>query len=101
MQPLEPAVIWDLDDDPEGNVSHIAEHGITRDEVWDVVSNPSNSDVASHSSGRPATFGWTQTGNHIIVIWESVADDPRTIYPVTAYEVPEPREKEKPRRRRK
>ncbi|MBI1832093.1 MAG: hypothetical protein HYR84_11655 [Planctomycetes bacterium] len=101
MQPLEPVVIWDLDDDPEGNVYHIAEHGITKDEVWDVVSNPNNTDVPSHSSGRPAPFGWTQTGKHIIVIWEAVADDPRTIYPVTAYETPPPREKKKSRRRKK
>ena len=25
--------IWDLDDDPEGNVQHIAERGLTKDEV--------------------------------------------------------------------
>ena len=26
-------VLWDLDDDPDGNVQHIAEHGLTIDEV--------------------------------------------------------------------
>jgi hypothetical protein len=25
--------IWDLEEDPEGNIQHIAEHGITPDEV--------------------------------------------------------------------
>jgi hypothetical protein len=35
-------------------------------------------------------FGWTDTGRHIIVVWEVVDDDPMTVYPVTAYEVPEP-----------
>jgi uncharacterized DUF497 family protein len=81
-------VIWDLEDDPDGNVAHIAEHGISQDEVADVVCELSNETVPSDSSGRPSTFGWTQTGKHIIVVWEHVGDDPRTIYPVTAYEVP-------------
>jgi hypothetical protein len=26
-------LIWDLEDDPEGNIQHIAEHGITQTEV--------------------------------------------------------------------
>jgi hypothetical protein len=26
-------LIWDLDDDPEGNVQHVAEHEITQEEV--------------------------------------------------------------------
>ena len=38
---FEPIVIWDLEDDPEGNVAHhIAEHGITQDEVEDAVGDP-------------------------------------------------------------
>jgi DNA-binding Xre family transcriptional regulator len=44
MEPFEPLLIWDLEDDPQGNYVHIVEeHGITQDEVWDVVSNPENS----------------------------------------------------------
>jgi len=26
-------VLWDLDDDPAGNIQHIAEHGLTIEEV--------------------------------------------------------------------
>ena len=26
-------IIWDLDDDPDGNVQHCAEHGVTMGEV--------------------------------------------------------------------
>jgi hypothetical protein len=86
-----PIVIWDLEDDPDGNFVHIVvEHGISQDEVWDVVSNEDNETVPSDSSGRPSTFGWTQTGRHILVVWEHVEDDPWTIKPVTAYEVPPP-----------
>jgi len=84
------SVWWDLDHDPDGNVEHIAEHDLTKDEVEEVLSNPANPTDQSHSSGRPATFGWTSTGKHIIVIWEEIHDDPLTAYPVTSYEVPPP-----------
>jgi Domain of unknown function (DUF4258) len=86
---MEPIVIWD--DEPGGNVEHIAEHDITPGEVEDVLRNPDNETDVSHSSGYPITFGWTETGRHIAVVWEEVDDDPRTIYPITAYEVPERR----------
>jgi hypothetical protein len=36
----------------------------------------------------------SRTGKHIIVVWEHVEDDPRTIKPVTAYEVP-PQQRQK------
>ena len=26
------SIIWDLDDDPEGNVQHCAEHGVTKED---------------------------------------------------------------------
>lgn len=92
---FEPIVIWDLEDDPHGNVAHIAEHGITQDEVEDVLGDPGNDTVPSDSSGRPLTFGWTSTGRHIGVVWEPVDDDPRTIKPVTAFEAP-PRTRSRP-----
>ena len=38
----------------------------------------------SSRTGRPQAFGSTSTGKHITVIWDEGADDPRTIYPVTA-----------------
>ena len=53
-------IIWDLDDDPDGNVVHIAEHGITKDEVNEVLENPAGYDV-SRSTGRPMAFGYTRT----------------------------------------
>ena len=80
-------VIWDDPDDPNGNVEHIAEHGLTIDEVETVLLNPV-SEGKSHSTEQPFSFGYTPTGEYIIVIYELVGDD--AIYPVTAYEVPEP-----------
>jgi len=82
------SILWDLDDEPDGNVEHVAEHGLVKEEVESVLLNPNNEVDESHTSGLPATFGWTDTGRHIIVIWENVLDDPKTVYPVTAYDVP-------------
>jgi hypothetical protein len=50
-------VWWDLDDDPDGNVQHIAQHGLTKEEVEDVLLNPENEVAERQSSGQPATFG--------------------------------------------
>jgi uncharacterized DUF497 family protein len=79
------AIIWDLDDDPAGNVMHCGEHGISKEEVEEVVENATDADV-SRSSGRPVIFGDTVAGRHVMVVFELIDDD--TIYPVTAYEVP-------------
>src|SRR5438067_2277920 len=96
------AVIWDLEDDPEGNYVHIVvEHGVSQDEVEDVVSDLANPTTESASSGRPITFGWTQLGRYVAVVWELVLDDPYTIKPVTAYEAPPPQEGKRKKRRRK
>jgi hypothetical protein len=85
-------VIWDLDDDPDGNYVHIVvEHDVSQDEVDDVMSDPDNPTTESDSSGRPITFGWTRTGRHLAVVWEPVLDDPYTIKPVTAFDAPPPR----------
>lgn len=34
---IDAIIAWDMDDDPEGNVQHIAEHGITVEEVEEVL----------------------------------------------------------------
>jgi uncharacterized DUF497 family protein len=79
-------VIWDDDDEPGGNVWHIAEHGLTVGDVEHVLENPTG-EVASGSTGRPCCFGYTPGGEYIIVVYEQV--DAETLYPITAYEVPE------------
>lgn len=70
------SIIWDLDDDPQGNVQHILEHDLAKDEVEDVLRNPLSSTTESKSSGNPVTFGWTSTGRYIVVVWEHIMDDP-------------------------
>jgi len=78
-------IIWDLDDDPDGNVHHCAEHGVTPEEVEEVFQNATDAD-ASRSSGRPVLFGDTRVGRHLMVVYEEIDAD--TVYPVPAYEVP-------------
>lgn len=79
------AILWDPDDDPDGNVQHCADHGVTREEVEEVLENAVDADI-SRSSGRPLVFGNTGIGRHLMVVYESI--DASTVYPVTASEVP-------------
>jgi uncharacterized DUF497 family protein len=82
-------VEWDDEDDPKGNVWHIAEHGISPEEVEDVLYGPGRDDI-SRSSGRPLKFGRTSGGKDIVIVYEAVTDSGVTVIrPVTAYEYQE------------
>jgi uncharacterized DUF497 family protein len=74
-----------MTDDPDGNVKHCADHGVTPNEVEEVLLNPTDIDV-SRSSGHPVAFGDTSTGRHLMVVYEEIDAD--TVYPITAYDVP-------------
>lgn len=80
-------ILWDAEDNPEGNVQHVAQHGLTIQDIECVLQNPER-EATSHSTGRPCCFGYTPGGEYVICVYEWV--DEETIYPVTAYEVPEP-----------
>jgi uncharacterized DUF497 family protein len=80
------AILWDLDGEPDGNVQHVAEHGLTKEDVEEVLEDATGSDV-SRSSGLPIAFGETSDGRLIAVVYEEIDVD--TIRPVTAYEVEE------------
>jgi hypothetical protein len=84
-------VIWDMDEDSEGNVAHIAEHDLTKDDVLRALNDPNMRTDVSRTSGNAISFGETSDGRFIAVVWELVEEDPLTIYPWTAYEVPRPR----------
>jgi uncharacterized DUF497 family protein len=71
-----------LDDDADGNVAHISEHGISMEEVLYATEEV----FASESSGRPIAFGETSTGKYIAVVFDVVEENPLSIYPITAYE---------------
>ena len=81
-------IIWDLEDDPDGNYRHIVDgHDVTIAEVEEVMKKRANRTVISKTSGNPVTFGKTKSGKFIAVVWEHINDDPLTIYPITAYPV--------------
>jgi uncharacterized DUF497 family protein len=84
---------WDEPDDEGGNTAHMAEHGLTPEEVESVLYDPSTTFDVSDSSGRPLAFGTTITGRFIAVVFEVLnPDNPLVIRPITAYDVPEPTE---------
>jgi len=78
--------IWDLEDDPRGNVTHISEHDLSKEDVEFVVCHPTKTGT-SRSSGRPLVYGYTEWGAYIVVVYEEVDVD--VVYPVTAFELEE------------
>lgn len=89
------SIIWDEDDDPDGNVVHVAEHDLTVEDVEAVLVSPS-SEGHSASTGCPAVWGYVPDGRFIIVVYEEIDAD--TIRVKTAYEVPEPKAKKRKRK---
>ncbi len=77
----------DDDEDATGNGQHIAENGLTKQEVESVLLRPGTQVEFSRSSMRPIIFGETDTGRFIAVVYEELCDDPEIIRPITAYEV--------------
>lgn len=70
-------VFWDLDDDPRGNVHHIAEHDVSKEEVEEVLAHPDGIEQ-SRSSGLLIAFGETSTGRLIAVFLKKSAITRRT-----------------------
>jgi hypothetical protein len=65
-------------------VEHLAEHGVSREDFEEAVSNPTRVGV-SRSSGRPCCWGDAVDGRHLFCVYEFLDD--MTIIPVTAYEL--------------
>jgi len=88
-------IIWDDEDDPEGNYWHICVegHGLTCEEVKEVLRDEESEMEVSRSSGRPTAFGWTSSGERIAVVFEEMSEDPKLVYPIAAYPVPTKRTK--------
>jgi uncharacterized DUF497 family protein len=86
-------VDWDEPHDERGNLAHIAEHGLTPEEVEFALFDENTTFDVSESSGRPIGFGATGTGRFIAIVFEVLnPGDPLIIRPITAYDVPEPTE---------
>jgi uncharacterized DUF497 family protein len=96
---MDATIVWDLKDDPDGNVQHLREHDVSIEEAEEVMLDPASSRASSRSSGLPTVFGWTSTGKYLAVVYELVDDDPLTLRPVTAYEAPPPGSRRKRKKR--
>jgi uncharacterized DUF497 family protein len=84
---------WDEPGDEGSNTAHIAEHGLTPEEVESALFAEDTMFDVSDSSGRPIAFGTTNTSQFVAVVFEVLNPaDPLIIRPITAYEVPEPME---------
>jgi len=59
-------IIWT--EGRDGNIHHLAEHRVTRDEVEHVFAKPIERGV-SESSGRPIVFGYTAAGRFLAVVY--------------------------------
>ena len=76
-------IIWD--DEPGGNLEHLAEHGITPEEFEEILRDDRIKTGVSRKTKRPMKQGWTSTGKYIVIVWDEYDEDPRVIYPVTAF----------------
>jgi uncharacterized DUF497 family protein len=82
---------WDVLDGDGSNTAHVAEHGLTPEEVEAALFDRDTTFDLSDSSGRPIAFGSTGTGRFIAIVFEVLNPaDPLIIRPITAYDVPEP-----------
>lgn len=85
-------IAWDDEDDPSGNVQHIAAAGLTPDEVdfaiWNRPGSHLRPDDASRESGLPIIFGDTPDGDRIAVVYEDQSEAGFVVIrPKTAYRV--------------
>ena len=76
-------ILWNYDQS-KGNVAHVADNGLTPEDVNEVLMDPVESGM-SRSSGRPIVFGYTTAGRYICVVYDQI--DEMTLYPITAFEV--------------
>ncbi len=84
---------WDDPEDEGSNTAHIAEHGLTPEEVESALLDENTTFDVSDSSGRPIAFGSTNTGRFIAIVIDVLnLTNPLIIRPITAYDVPEPKE---------
>jgi hypothetical protein len=72
--------------DPRGNVEHVAEHGLTPDEVESAFDDI-ELETTSRTTGRPAIFGRTFKADMIFVVYDldTDADGNEFVYVRTAY----------------
>ena len=79
-------IAWDDEDDPIGNVQHIAQNGVSMEEFEWILTDPSSRRGRSRSSGRNTAWGQLPDGRELVIVYEIESTNPLAIRPVTAYE---------------
>ena len=60
---------WDPDNQPNGNVQHIARHNIVPEEVEEVFEHPGEVLVRRTRQGYRLAYGRTATGRHLLIVF--------------------------------
>jgi hypothetical protein len=79
-------IAWDDEDDPQGNVEHIAQNGVSMEDFELILTDPRSLRGRSRSSGRNAAWGRLPNGREIFIVYDIESTDPLVIRPITAYE---------------
>jgi hypothetical protein len=78
-------IVWDLENDPRGNVQHIAQNGVTMEE--EVLFGAAEFSGTSASSGFPFVVGTASSGKDLVIVVAIVEEEPLAVRPITAYEI--------------
>jgi hypothetical protein len=79
-------IAWDDPDDPDGNVHHIGDNGLSMEDFEFILTNPRSRRGRSRSSGRNTAWGELPDGRDIVIVYEFESLDPLVIRPITADE---------------
>jgi uncharacterized DUF497 family protein len=81
-------IAWDDEDDPQGNVQHIAHNGISMEDFEAILTGTRPQRGRSRSTGRRTAWGALSDGREIVIVYEVESTHPLVIRPITAF-VPE------------
>lgn len=81
-----PSYLFRWDDSEEGNLTHLAEHGVSPEEAAYVVEHAIGH--ATNRNGDPIAFGYTRSRRHLAVCYWFMDDHATTVYVETAFDVP-------------
>ncbi len=79
-------IAWDDEDDPSGNVQHLAQNGVSMEEFELILTDYDSRRGRSRSSGRNTAWGGLPDGREIVIVYDIESTNPLVIRPVTAYE---------------
>ena len=79
-------IAWDEDDNPEGNVAHLLEHGVSMEEFEAILTSDDSGRGRSRSSGRHTAWGETAEGRSLVIVFEIESRDPLVVRPITAFD---------------